>query len=58
MDDVLKNVVPKYRIHGQVVDDDEYESDISRVLRAIGSDSTSQRKGLSCNSVEPHSFAQ
>ena len=46
VDDVLKNVVPKYRIHGQVVDDDEYESDISRVLRAYASDLTSQRERL------------
>lgn len=46
VDDVLKNVVPKYRIHGRVVNDDEYESDISRIVRAIASDSTSQRKRL------------
>ena len=46
VDDVLKNVVPKYRIHGQVGDDDEYGSDISRILRAIASDSTSQQKKL------------
>ena len=46
VDDVLKNIVPKYRIHGQMVDDDEYESDISRILRAIASDSTSQRERL------------
>ncbi len=46
VDDVLKNVVPKYRIHGQVVDDGEYESDISRVLRAYASGLTSQRERL------------
>ncbi len=46
VDDVLQNVVPKYRIHGPVVDDDEYESDISRMVRAFASDSTSQRKRL------------
>lgn len=46
VDDVLENVVPKYRIHGQVVDDDEYESDIARVLRAYASDLTSQRERL------------
>ena len=46
VDDVLMNVVPKYRIHGQAVDDDEYESDIFRIVRAIASDSTSQRKRL------------
>ena len=46
VDDVLKNVVPKYRIPGQVVEDDEYESDISRILRAIASDSASQRERL------------
>ena len=46
VDDVLKNVVPKYRIRGPVVDDDEYESDISRIVRAFDSDSTSQRKRL------------
>ena len=46
VDDVLKNVVPKYQIHGQVIDDDEYESDISRVLRAYTSDLTSQRERL------------
>ena len=46
VDDVLRNVVPKYRIRGQVVEDDEYESDISRILRAMASDSTSQRERL------------
>ena len=46
VDDVLKNIVPKYRNHGQMVDDDEYASDISRILRAIASDSTSQRERL------------
>ena len=46
VDDVLRNVVPKYRIRGQVVQDDEYESDISRILRAMASDSTSQRERL------------
>ncbi len=46
VDDVLKNVVPKYRRHEQVAGDDEYESDISRIVRAIASDSASQRKRL------------
>ena len=46
VDDVLKNVVPKYRIRGKAVEDDEYESDISRILRAIASDSASQRERL------------
>ena len=46
VDDVLKNVVPKYRKQGQVVDDGEYESDISRILRAYASDLTSQRERL------------
>ena len=46
VDDVLKNVVPKYRMHGRVIDDDEYESDISRIVRAFASDSASQREDL------------
>ena len=46
VDDVLKNIVPKYRIQGQEVDDDEYESDISRILQAYASDLTSQRERL------------
>ena len=46
VDDVLRNVVPKYRIQGQVVDNGEYESDISRILRAYASDLNSQREKL------------
>ena len=46
VDDVLKNVVPKYRMQEQVVDGDEYQRDISRILRAIASDSNTQRERL------------
>ena len=46
VDDVLKNVVPKYQMQGQVVDGDEYERDITRILRAIASGSNTQRDKL------------
>ena len=46
VDDVLKNVVPKYRMQEQVVGGDEYERDISRILLAIASDSNAQRERL------------
>ena len=46
VDDVLKNVVPKYRMQEQLVGGDEYERDISRILLAIASDSNAQRERL------------
>ena len=46
VDDVLKNVVPKYRMQEQVVGGDENERDISRILLAIASDSNAQQERL------------
>lgn len=47
VDDVIINVLPKYQ-NGQADDigDAEYEGDISRILKAFGTDSQTQRKRL------------
>lgn len=46
VDDVLQYIVPKYRMQEQVVERDEYERDISRILRAIASATSAQRERL------------
>ena len=46
VDDVKQNVLHKYQQRALPVSDGEYESDITRILRAFNTDSTSQRKML------------
>ena len=46
VDDVNQNVLPKYQEVGYNVDDAEYEADITRILRAFATDSTTQRAKL------------
>ena len=45
-DDVKQNVLQKYQQGVPPVSDGEYESDITRILKAFSTDSTSQRKML------------
>jgi hypothetical protein len=46
VDDVIWNVLPKYREDEVDVDDASYAADISRILHAFGSDSKAQREKL------------
>lgn len=47
VDDIVRNVLPKYREEDEVnVDDDDYEADIRRILAAFKIDSESQRRKL------------
>ena len=46
VDDVVRNVLPKYRQDDVNVSDTEYETDIGRMLNAFGSDSKGQREKL------------
>lgn len=46
VDDVLRNVLPKYEGAAIVVSDDENESDVARILAAYRTDSKSQRDKL------------
>ena len=46
VDDVIANVLSKYRQTSAEVTDDEYQSDIKRVFTAYNTDSTSRRKKL------------
>jgi len=46
VDDVIRNVLPKYAADEVHVDDAEYEADIQRMLRAFGTDSKAQREKL------------
>lgn len=46
VDDVIWNVLPKYRKDEVEVDDDEYAEDIERIRSAFGTDSTAQREKL------------
>ena len=46
VDDVVRNVLPKYRQDEVDVSDADYEADIGRILNAFGTDSKGQRKKL------------
>ena len=46
VDDVKRNVLPKYQENGHNVDDAEYETDIARIVRAFSTDSSAQRELL------------
>ena len=46
VDDVVRNVLPKYSGEEVDVDDDEYKADIRRILGAFGTDSKGQREKL------------
>ena len=46
VDDVVRNVLPKYRGDEVDVSDDEYDSDIRRIVAAFASDSKSRREKL------------
>lgn len=46
VDDVIYNILPRYRGREVGVDDSEYEADISRILKAYGTDSKEQRENL------------
>ena len=46
VDDVIRNLLPKYRRNEPGVDDAEYEADFGRVLRAYATDSIKQRQSL------------
>ena len=48
-DDVIENLLPKYRAGVVNIPDQEYESDISRILTAFGTDSTERRTNLVSN---------
>ena len=47
VDDVIRNVLPRYQQAGEVdVSDADYESEIGRILNAFGTDSKGQRQKL------------
>ena len=46
VDDVIRNVLPKYQGDAVNVDDAEYDADIRRILAACATDSKSQREQL------------
>ncbi len=46
VDDVIRNILPKYQKESIDVDDDEYAVDISRIFKAFDTDSKSQREML------------
>jgi hypothetical protein len=46
VDDVIRNVLPRYRRDQVDVDDSDYAADIGRILRAYATDSHSQRHKL------------
>ena len=46
VDDVVRNVLPKYRQDEGDVSDADYEADIRRILNAFGTDSKGQREKL------------
>ena len=46
VDDVVVNILPRYRCRTIDIDDRQYESDIARILTAFGTDSPAQRKKL------------
>jgi hypothetical protein len=43
VDDVLENVLPRYREHGVLVDHQQYETDMRRLIAAFATDSTAKR---------------
>ncbi len=46
VDDVVRNVLPKYRESNPSITDADYETDIGRILRAFATDSKVQREKL------------
>ncbi|MSO37853.1 MAG: DUF3883 domain-containing protein [Acidimicrobiia bacterium] len=46
VDDVVRNVLPKYHRGGAVINDKEYDADIGRILTAFATDSKVKRDGL------------
>lgn len=52
VDDVIKYILPKYRAEVIDIPDQEYESDISRILTAFGTDSQERRRNLVSNLQE------
>jgi hypothetical protein len=46
VDDVVRNVLPKYREDEVDVSDEDYEADISRIVHAFSTDSAAQREKL------------
>ena len=52
VDDVIENLLPKYRAEVVDIPDQEYESDFSRILTAFGTDSQEQRRNLVSNLQE------
>jgi len=46
VDDVIRNIIPKYREHEVHVSMREYRADIRRMLGALATDSKAQRKKL------------
>lgn len=46
VDDVIRNVLPKYNENEISIEEKEYESDINRILAAFKTDSTSQKQKL------------
>lgn len=46
VDDILRNVLPKYEDQNPAIDEQEYEEDIARILTAYETDSKKQRKKL------------
>ena len=52
VDDVRKNLLPKYRAEVVDIPDQKYESDISRILNAFGTDSQERRRNLVSNLQE------
>jgi hypothetical protein len=46
VDDVVRNVLPKYREDEVDVGDEDYEADIGRIVHAFGTDSKGQREKL------------
>ena len=46
VDDVIRNVLPKYQENGIAIEDGEYALDVARILRAFETDSNAQRQKL------------
>jgi len=46
IDDVIRNLLPKYRVGSKLKDESEYASDIQRILTAYKTDSKEKRKNL------------
>ena len=46
VDDVVRNIIPKYKKETVEVDDDEYEADLERILNAFGTQHRGQRDKL------------